>query len=140
MCQKGTSSRLQRSEILEEEYAVLHGPLPQEYLDATHEREKEKVTRLQELFRRKGTAARCLSGGGIRSATFGFGVVQGLARHGLLEQFHYLSTLSGGGYIGSWLSGWMHRKGLQAIVRELKKTPAESLNPGIGANRTSAEF
>ncbi|MFL6604219.1 MAG: patatin-like phospholipase family protein [Steroidobacteraceae bacterium] len=51
-------------------------------------------------------AALCLSGGGIRSATFALGVLQGLARFGLLGQFHYLSTVSGGGYIGSWLSAW----------------------------------
>jgi hypothetical protein len=52
--------------------------------------------------------ALCISGGGIRSATFGLGVLQGLARHGLLEQFDYLSTVSGGGYIGSWLTSWIH--------------------------------
>src|ERR1700760_2933983 len=50
-------------------------------------------------------SALCLSGGGIRSAVFGLGVLQGLQRFGLLEQFHYLSTVSGGGYIGGWLSG-----------------------------------
>jgi predicted acylesterase/phospholipase RssA len=54
-------------------------------------------------------AALCLSGGGIRSATFALGVMQGLARYGLLGQFHYLSTVSGGGYIGSWLSAWRTR-------------------------------
>ena len=51
-------------------------------------------------------AALCLSGGGIRSASFALGVIQALARHGLLPQFHYLSTVSGGGYIGAWLSAW----------------------------------
>ena len=51
-------------------------------------------------------AALCLSGGGMRSASFSLGVLQGLARFGLLGQFHYLSTVSGGGYIGSWLSVW----------------------------------
>jgi hypothetical protein len=51
-------------------------------------------------------SALCLSGGGIRSAVFGLGVLQGLKRFGLLEQFHYLSTVSGGGYIGGWLSAW----------------------------------
>jgi hypothetical protein len=51
-------------------------------------------------------SALCLSGGGIRSATFGLGVLQALARYRLLGQFHYLSTVSGGGYIGGWLSVW----------------------------------
>lgn len=53
--------------------------------------------------------ALCLSGGGIRSAAFALGVLQGLARQNLLHQFHYLSTVSGGGYIGSWLTAWRHR-------------------------------
>ncbi|MCQ8116576.1 patatin-like phospholipase family protein [Methylomonas rosea] len=45
-----------------------------------------------------------LSGGGIRSATFGFGVVQVLAERGMLEQVDVLSTVSGGGYTGSFLT------------------------------------
>ena len=53
--------------------------------------------------------ALCLSGGGIRSATFGLGLLQGLARKNLLARFDYLSTVSGGGYIGAWLSAWAHR-------------------------------
>jgi hypothetical protein len=52
--------------------------------------------------------ALCLSGGGIRSAAISLGVIQGLVDKGLLKQFHYLSTVSGGGYIGSWLSAWLH--------------------------------
>ena len=54
-------------------------------------------------------SALCLSGGGIRSACFALGVMQALARHDLLFRFDYLSTVSGGGYIGGWLSAWRHR-------------------------------
>jgi len=63
-------------------------------------------------------AALCFSGGGIRSGTFALGVLQGLARHNLLEKFHYLSTVSGGGYIGGWLAGWIHRHpaGLKGVT------------------------
>jgi hypothetical protein len=49
-------------------------------------------------------AALCLSGGGIRSAAFCLGVLQAFAARKLLRQFHYLSTVSGGGYIGGWLT------------------------------------
>jgi hypothetical protein len=49
------------------------------------------------------------SGGGIRSATFNLGVIQALAERGLLRRFDYLSTISGGGYIGSWLSLFIKR-------------------------------
>src|SRR5207245_2496996 len=45
-----------------------------------------------------------LSGGGIRSATFNLGLLQALARHDLLERCDYLSTVSGGGYIGACLA------------------------------------
>lgn len=45
-----------------------------------------------------------LSGGGIRSATFNLGVLQVLSKMGLLPMVDYLSTVSGGGYIGSCLS------------------------------------
>jgi hypothetical protein len=54
-------------------------------------------------------SALCLSGGGIRSGAFALGVIQFLASAGLLHRFEYLSTVSGGGYIGSWLSAWFTR-------------------------------
>jgi predicted acylesterase/phospholipase RssA len=47
-----------------------------------------------------------LSGGGIRSAIFGLGVMQALAKHGVMRRIDYLSTVSGGGYIGSSLT-WL---------------------------------
>ena len=47
-----------------------------------------------------------LSGGGIRSAVFSLGVMQRLARDGYLERIDYLSTVSGGGYIGGSLT-WL---------------------------------
>jgi hypothetical protein len=55
----------------------------------------------------KPLTALCLSGGGIRSATFCLGVITALAKHKQLDEFHYMSTVSGGGYIGSWLSRWI---------------------------------
>lgn len=55
--------------------------------------------------------ALAFSGGGIRSATFNLGILQGLAKKGILENFDYLSTVSGGGYIGSWLTTWIKRDG-----------------------------
>ena len=50
------------------------------------------------------------SGGGIRSATFNLGITQALAELRLLRQFDYLSCVSGGGYIGGWLSAFIHLK------------------------------
>jgi hypothetical protein len=65
-------------------------------------RRGERLVRKQEvLFDGVGLA---LSGGGIRSATFCLGVVQVMAAKKLLPKFDYLSTVSGGGYFGSFLT------------------------------------
>jgi hypothetical protein len=62
-----------------------------------------------------------LSGGGIRSATFSLGVLQALARCRILTSFDYISTVSGGGYIGSWLTTWAyrHRNGIIGVMDDL---------------------
>jgi hypothetical protein len=73
----------------------------------------------------KRLCALCLSGGGIRSATFNLGILQGLARLGLLDKFDYLSTVSGGGFIGAWLKTWMARVGTPRVCNELAATGAE---------------
>lgn len=65
-----------------------------------------------------------LSGGGIRSATFSLGVLQRLAMHDTLREFDILSTVSGGGYIGAFLSAWIHRSSSPDHVwSELKRCP-----------------
>jgi hypothetical protein len=50
-----------------------------------------------------------LSGGGIRSATFCLGVLQSFVEAGLFKEFDYMSTVSGGGYIGSTISSSLIR-------------------------------
>jgi predicted acylesterase/phospholipase RssA len=86
--------------------------------------EAEKLRQLLDDVHRlggDGRTALCLSGGGVRSAAFNLGVLQGLARLGLLDRFHYLSTVSGGGYIGCWLSAWRYRaaEGIKDVLRGL---------------------
>jgi hypothetical protein len=51
----------------------------------------------------EGTVGLALSGGGIRSATFNLGLLQALARARVLRKIDYLSTVSGGGYVGGFL-------------------------------------
>jgi hypothetical protein len=71
-----------------------------------------------------------LSGGGIRSATFNMGVLQSLARVGILSKVDYLSSVSGGGYIASWLSGWIHRAGgLGNILAEVRGSQPDPVRP-----------
>jgi hypothetical protein len=71
----------------------------------------------------------CLSGGGIRSATFNLGVLQGLAKLGILHKFDYLSSVSGGGYIHEWLAGWIRREEGNAGTDECDTNPPESGSP-----------
>ena len=94
--------------VLTEEYECLHGPLSGPgglgwLYEAIHGLRERR-------------AALCLSGGGIRSATFALGVLQGLAKVKVLPQFHYLSTVSGGGYLGGWLTAWLHHS-RRAVTR-----------------------
>ena len=69
-----------------------------------------------------------ISGGGIRSATFALGVVTQLARQGILKQVDFLSTVSGGGYLGSFISSFLSDGKAGAMERlfgkEGEETPA----------------
>jgi len=76
--------------------------------DEVERREVEALSR-RPLDTRNGLAGLAISGGGIRSATFALGVLESLKARGLLDKFHYLSTVSGGGFIGSWLSAGCRR-------------------------------
>ena len=67
----------------------------------------------------KALSALCFSGGGIRSATFNLGVLQALAKLGLLDRFDYLSSVSGGGYIAGWLKKWLHVRPLATLSQIL---------------------
>ena len=87
-----------------------------------------RAQNLREIFYRLDRtqlSALCLSGGGIRSATFNLGVIQALARIGLLDKFDYLSSVSGGGYIASWLRTWMRREGSANVIQKLARGTGE---------------
>jgi len=70
------------------------------------ERQAIKARRGSDHEPRNGLA---LSGGGIRSASFALGVMQALSYKGWLKKIDYLSTVSGGGYIGCCLSYLLHK-------------------------------
>ena len=97
--------------------------------------ERMSNIRLAAIYRRlhaQEQSALCLSGGGIRSGTFALGLFQGLAQHDLLKRFDYLSTVSGGGYIGSWLTAWLHRHpgGIEGVTRDLTNAnPVRKIDP-----------
>ncbi len=100
-------------------------------------RDPEKEARLAAMD--KHLAGLALSGGGIRSATFALGVLQGLADLKILSRFDYLSTVSGGGYIGGWLAAWIKREGNPlSVERQLSPsriTQSETDRDVIGRDR-----
>ena len=80
-----------------------------------------------------------LSGGGIRSATFALGVLQALAKapapgaktaesslQTLLARFDYLSTVSGGGYIGSFFCSLFHPRRLRREATDAKTAAVDA--------------
>ena len=80
------------------------------------ERELQQIAKSRALRNKEANAhvaesltGLAFSGGGIRSATFNLGILQGLAESKLLHRFDYLSTVSGGGYIGGWLAALTQR-------------------------------
>lgn len=84
-----------------------------------------------------------LSGGGIRSATFALGVVSGLAANGLLRRFDLLSTVSGGGYIGSAVGKLYARQAPstasnQPPAQEPGATPPPTTAAPVGAGTPQA--
>ncbi len=78
------------------------------------------------------------SGGGIRSATFCLGVAQALARHGILARVDYLSTVSGGGYFGAFLSSYLNDTDHQLVGLKPGKLPFAEADRAEPAADTAA--
>lgn len=88
---------------------------------------------------RQSLTGLAFSGGGIRSATFNLGILQGLKELDLLRQFDYLSTVSGGGYIGGWLMSnvlrrefWLRREADWRESIKFLRDYSNYLSPSVG--------
>ena len=128
ICDTATWTRLNEmagslwSETFQYELDALRGTVPADVAPAA---ESQVIRRAHAL----GLAGLAFSGGGIRSATFNLGILQALAENRLLRDFDYLSTVSGGGYIGGWFSKWL--KELKGNVADVEKqlTPGSKAEP-----------
>lgn len=82
-----------------------------------------------------------LSGGGIRSASFALGVLQAFAAANVLRRVDYLSTVSGGGYIGSSLTWWLSQKKIKtsADTEITPGTEPHNFPFGVNAGGTHAK-
>ena len=86
-----------------------------------------------------------LSGGGIRSATFQLGFLKTLNTRGILKHADYLSTVSGGGYIGSYVQNRLSQtRDYTTLFPEesLKhfKENGDYLRPGKGVRKAFESF
>ena len=113
--------------VLLAEYRSIHGE-PDAAYAADIAAGAAPLAATHRLLHRQRQWALCISGGGIRSATFGLGVIEGLSKLGLLDKFDYLSTVSGGGYVGSWLTSWIHRhpSGIAGVMADMNAWNAET--------------
>ena len=84
---------------------------------------KKRRKKLHGIDNSDDLACLALSGGGIRSASFCLGVLQALSYRNVLKKIDYLSTVSGGGYIGSSLT-WL-------LSRPWKNKSGEDVNLGV---------
>jgi hypothetical protein len=97
-----------------EHHEKFHTVLEQE-LGFVEARWKEKVKcrhswdEAQQRFSKDELRGLALSGGGIRSASFCMGVVQALHVDRVIDRLHYMSTVSGGGYIACSLTWFLSR-------------------------------
>jgi Patatin-like phospholipase len=119
--------------LIRESKQVSEEKMTREQKQLSEEKMQERMNDLHKRLHKEGRSALCLSGGGIRSATFGLGVLQALAKKGLLGEFDYLSTVSGGGYIGGWLSAWIKQNGLASAIaglnKDLRTSPDDKRDP-----------
>jgi choline dehydrogenase-like flavoprotein len=80
-----------------------------------------------------------LSGGGVRSATFNLGVLQTLAAAKKLRNIDFLSTVSGGGYIGAFLGRFFDRTREVPLINADRRTTPEKIEEEL-LDRRSPEL
>ncbi len=119
------------SEILTEEYQALRSDFSYTPSDPKLSEPERRAELFEKVHQQtKPFSALCISGGGIRSATFALGALQSMADRNLLDKFDYLSTVSGGGYIGSWLTAWIQRAGgCDKVIPKLKRDAPKPVHP-----------
>jgi hypothetical protein len=97
---------------------------------------REKVSEEMMPSTALGLTGLTCSGGGIRSASFCLGVLQGLQSKNVIDRIDYLSTVSGGGYIGSTLSIGMST-GPDAVEPAAGAAKADVQTPSVGAAKAA---
>lgn len=100
------------------------------------------------LNRKEGkTAGIALSGGGVRAAAFSLGVMQALnkrkegsSKPSLLDEFDYLSTVSGGGYAGAAVTWFRQLAKEPPIPKDTKYQGGLNENPTDAPQKKTFSF
>ena len=87
-----------------------------------------------------GLVGLAFSGGGIRSATLNLGIAQALNEYGIFRHADYMSTVSGGGYLGSSLSTLMRQRPLGDGQYATVSSQNEGDIPGVGPGTLKDRF
>ncbi|HME26172.1 MAG TPA: patatin-like phospholipase family protein [Acetobacteraceae bacterium] len=125
-------------DALLEEYAAI---FCDDWTDGPAPRARQWLREHEADLRGTTKTALCLSGGGIRSAAFCLGALQALATNELLGEFNYLSTVSGGGYIGAWLATIMHGGGKgNGALSAANKALTDPADPALRSLRNYTNF
>lgn len=83
----------------------------------------------------------CISGGGVRAATLGLGMVQAFIRANRLRTVDYLSTVSGGGFIGSCLSSLLSEESPWVDKKKTIPNVNHRFSPGnLGLDAATSPF
>jgi patatin-like phospholipase len=90
----------------------------------------------------KGLVGLAFSGGGIRSATLGLGAIQALSQYGAFPSFDYLSTVSGGGFVGGCVSSLMNDTTVRSDDRTFPMRAVTGANepPAVRHLRNSGNY
>ncbi|MBK8847047.1 MAG: hypothetical protein IPO27_11050 [Bacteroidetes bacterium] len=95
--------------------------------------EEKKYLNLNET---KPVSGFAISGGGIRSASFGLGVMQALVANKQMSKMDYMSTVSGGGFLGSALTWALHCGG-KAVGTDPENFPLGKRRARGGKNESA---
>lgn len=102
--------------------------------DVTEKPERQLCEKSKLPTTRHGLIGIGFSGGGIRSATINLGIAQTLNDVGIFRHLDFMSTVSGGGYLGSAISTLMRRR-----PKFFAEVPAKNA-PSTNAKADKAEM
>ncbi len=116
----GTPPGFGFAEVFEQELVEIQKRWDRVYRDPTQRKQRQwKMTDGQlstAPTTKHGLVGIAFSGGGIRSATINLGIAQALDKHGIFDHVDYMSTVSGGGYLGSSISALMRSRAFSDVT------------------------